>query len=720
MAQVRPAAVVTAVVLFAVVVGIAVRLKSPAGALPAQAPTAGSAPVESAAAAVPVSLETPSRAAAIEAPSGPIGSPADPLPAPLLIAGNADDVAGQLAQIVAAGGPTALPALLAALQKSGITVYGPDDAVAVAAEGPDQGLSFESWEVRAMLGVIGRKHASLLLTTFAAGLVSELPELRDQPVARLLARDIIVQAQGSDAPTRFWARFIIELGKQPHRYKPYDLQADIANVNLDAIQLSLITQRLSADLTTVAGGAHDEAGVFSLPVVYAAEPCTPSPSRPAAKVSQSVFGSVLSAVGRNVIEARDRIRRSMRNFTNYRDLLFLLNALRVDVEMEGGPPLKRTKSTEAGEARKIRATVSIGGTVLEWDTCLGNAMRIGQGRNNSWYRPGPVPDVPVDWDLDGRGIVRIPMSAPAAERGLPDAAKTDAQGITRLAVEGAPQTRNLKPTARERRRTAAAAASVKVKFADLVHRVEGADNSLASGVNNWIFDQEITVDVPYPFEVIDWSDGAGHWTGTITVVDTAISGFSGRGAFDQGATESQETETKQIDVELVDTVSERGDGGSLVASVKGKIRGTYTRLKTHASWTKESCGATKGRKMNNTSRESTTGTGQDDATISVTIFPDGTYLVGASSEMQIEATPQFSAELEVFGAGCAVINKTSANELVKLSHALGGMIQVTGKVDPSDLDVLRGSTTVDQSPTVTSAGGTSKIFRTTTWNLRRN
>ena len=71
--QVRPAAVVTAVVLFAVVIGIAVRLKSPAGALPAQAPTAGSAPVEGAAAAVPVSLETPSRAAAIQAPAGQSG-----------------------------------------------------------------------------------------------------------------------------------------------------------------------------------------------------------------------------------------------------------------------------------------------------------------------------------------------------------------------------------------------------------------------------------------------------------------------------------------------------------------------------------------------------------------------------------------------------------------------------------------------------------------------
>ena len=570
MPQVRPAAVVTAVVLFAVVIGIAVRLKSPAGALPAQAPTAGSAPVESAAAAVPVSLETPSRAPAIEAPSGPIGSPADPLPAPLLVAGNADDLAGQLAQIVAAGGPTALPALLAALQKSGITVYGPDDAVAVAAEGPDQGLSFESWEVRAMLGVIGRKHASLPLTTFAAGLVSELPELRDQPVARLLARDIIVQAHASDAPTRFWARFIIELGKQPHRYKPYDLQADVANVSLDAIQLSLITQRLAADLTTVAGGAHDEAGFFSLPVVYAAEPCAPSPSRPAAK-GQPIRLRIGAERGR---PQRDRGSRSHQpKHEKFRELpgsLFLLNALRVDVEMEGGPPLKRTKTTEAGEARKIRATVSIGGTVLEWDTCLGNAIRIGQGRDNNWYRPGPVPDVPVDWDLDGRGIVRIPMSAPAAERGLPDAAKTDAQGITRLAVEGAPQTRNLKPTARERRRTAAAAASVKVKFGDLVHRLAGADNSLASGLNNWIFDQEITVDVPYPFEVIDGPTvrvtGPGRsrsWTrrsagSRVRRIRSGRHGVAG---------DRDETDRR----ELVDTVSEHGDAGSLVARSKARF-----------------------------------------------------------------------------------------------------------------------------------------------------
>lgn len=708
MPRVRPASVLGAVLLLVVLVGIAVRLMGPAGGKEPPTP-------------VPVALETSSSAPVIEAPSGPVGLPTDPLPEPLQLPGDPDRVASLLAPIVAAGGPSALPALLAALQKSGITVYGPDEAVAVAAEGPDQGLYFESWEVRAMLGVIGRKHASVPLTSFAAGLASDLPELRDQHADRLLADDIIAHANAPDAPIHFWARFIVELGKQPHRHQPYDLlgQADVASVNLDAIQLSMITQRLAADLTTAAGGARAAHNFFSLPPVYAAEPCASSPSRPAAKVSQSVFGSLLSAVGRNVLEARDRVRRSMENFRNYRDLLFLLNALKVDVEMEDGPPLKRTKTTSAGEERKIKTTVSIGGTVLEWDTCLGNAMRIGQPGGSSWYRPGPVPDVPVDWDLDGRGIVRIPMSAPAAERGLPDATKTDARGVARLAVEGAPQVRNLRSTARERRRTAAAAASVKVKFADLVHRVAGADNSLASGLNNWVFDQEITIDVPYPFEVIDWSDGAGQWTGTITVVDTAISGFSGRGAFNQGATQSQETETKQIEVTLMETLSEHGDGGSLAASVKGRIKGTYTRLKTHASWTKESCGATKGRVMNNTSRESTTGTGQDEATISVTVFADGTYLVGAASEMQIEATPQFSAELEAFGAGCAVVTKTSANELVKLTHALGGMIQVTGKVDPNDPDVLSGSTTVDQSPRVVSDGATSRIFRTTTWNLRR-
>jgi hypothetical protein len=652
---------------------------------------------------------------------GPVGLPGDPLPAPMPVPdGHPDEIASVLAPMVAAGGPDALPALLAALQKSGIAVYGPDNAVAVQAGGPDEGLSFESWQVRAMLGVVGRRRASVSLSSLAVGLAAKMPALRDQPVAQELAADIVKSANGDDPVRRFWARFIAELGRHRPGSAAYDLlgNVDPSAVRLDPIQLAMIALQLQAEITTAAGAPLDSAARPSrpslldaiFPTLYAAAPCNPSPNHPRPSVSRGVFMSLIMSMS----SAVNQVGRDLtQNLRDYQNLILLLNAVKVDVELEGGSALRRTKTTTAGEARKVRATVSINSSLLEWDNCFAEVLG---GRVPDWRRPGPLPGIPVDWNLQGGEIVRIPTGAPGNERGLPDGTRTDNQGFARLAVEGSPQSRNLPETAKEERRQVAATASVKLKFADLVHRTAGS----LPDPNNWLFDQEFTLDVPYPFEVMDWTDGAGRWTGSISVVETTISTYAGDGT--GGATQSAETATTKVTYELTETVSENGSNGTVFASVKGRVEGSYDVQKTHSSWQLKSCGAVKDRRMNNTSQEAGTATKSGTANIMVTIFDDGRYVIAAhSEELQANLITRFQATLDVFGQNCVPIARTDARESVPMLRNLGALAQANGTVDRNNPNALMGEVTEDSGPPASggSGRGGTRTVKTIKWNLRR-
>ena len=688
-------------------------------------------PAEDVAADVP-GQEQPLSPASNEAPADLMGLPTDPLPAPLALAsGDGDLAATRLAQTIMAGGSDALPALVTALARSGFAVNGSDGAVAVPAEGPDAGLVLESWQVRSLIGVVGaRKHVSVPLASLATGLVATFPSLNDRPVAQLLADGIVDSAESDEPALRFWARFIIELGKQPHAYPSYDLptKPDITSVRLDAIQLSLIVRRLVAELGMSSGTERvanvGTPGLFSMPVVYADEPCTPTGPPPRPKVSRSAFGELIRTVtapGRALDRAASP---SIENWLDYENLMLMFAALKVDVEMEGGPPLRRTKTTTPGEQKRIRATVSLDGAPLEWLNCYRAWMNShGRELRNPPRSNGPVPNVAVEFDLDGRTIVRIPTSAPAAERGLPGATRTDSQGIARLAVEGEPQDRQLQEPSREERKTASVTVSATVKASDLLTRSHPSEGIASTDVvHGWVTEQDFTIDVPYPFEVIDWSDTPGRWTGSISVVETTLSSSSGEAPFNRGAHTIQETETDQITVRVTDTTSDQ----SGLATLKGQTEAKYTRLKTFAGWTLESCGNITGRKMNNTSRESSNGTGTGDSAISVTMFDDGTYLIGASStDFVMPITGQNSGELEVFRSngnnGCYVATKADTQEHVPLERPVGGLIQATGRVDPKAPNVLKGSVTEEHGPSGTPQPGTTyRRVKTTTWEFTRH
>jgi hypothetical protein len=126
--------------------------------------------------------------------------------------------------------------------------------------------------------------------------------------------------------------------------------------------------------------------------------------------------------------------------------------------------------------------------------------------------------------------------------------------------------------------------------------------------------------------------------------------------------------------------------------------------------------------MNNTSRESSFGSGEADANLVVSISGDGTYQVMANvPDLKVPVTGQFNGELEVFRQGCAVAANADSRSHAPSEWTLGGVISVSGRIDPSNAGVLKGTTSEEIPLSAEPQPGTRwKRVKTTTWELRRN
>ena len=99
-----------------------------------------------------------------------------------------------------------------------------------------------------LASALPERTVSLALSDVAEIVRTPVPELKNAPVAQLLVHDLRALAHGPASPSRFWARFVIELGRSPEgRPSPLVTQSDLAKIRLNGLQVSLILQRLSLD-----------------------------------------------------------------------------------------------------------------------------------------------------------------------------------------------------------------------------------------------------------------------------------------------------------------------------------------------------------------------------------------------------------------------------------------------------------------------------------------
>ncbi len=160
------------------------------------------------------------------------------------------------------GNQDSLPALMAALQASGIGVVGPENAVDAKPLEPWQGITMQRWEVRlAAAMVLPQRSVSLALPDLAAFLVAAIPELTGAPVEQLIVKDLRALAD-SPAPTKqFFGRFIAALGRNAVSHDPgNDLSGDVnpQTIQLDGLQTSLLLRRLAIDVLMLTGDAKGQ------------------------------------------------------------------------------------------------------------------------------------------------------------------------------------------------------------------------------------------------------------------------------------------------------------------------------------------------------------------------------------------------------------------------------------------------------------------------------
>jgi hypothetical protein len=170
----------------------------------------------------------------------------EPLPIP---SGSPDDAAIDLAKKIAAADEQSTAALMTAIQMAGFSIRAKGGTISFVPKGPSQGMAFDTFSVAAMAKLYCDGWA-ISLADLTVVLGKTVHTLEDAPLNQVLLQGIAKASEG-DQPLRFWARTIVELGRNAS--PTYDLmnpKVDPANVQLNAIQVTFILQRIAGDLST--------------------------------------------------------------------------------------------------------------------------------------------------------------------------------------------------------------------------------------------------------------------------------------------------------------------------------------------------------------------------------------------------------------------------------------------------------------------------------------
>jgi hypothetical protein len=684
-----------------------------------------------------------------------LGAPDDALPTPLasLPSGEpvlSDQGADDLARRILEGGPDFLPALVAALQASGIGIVGPENVEVTKPAEPWQGMVMQRWEVRlAAATVLPERSVTLSLTDLAAFLIEVLPELKGAPIEQLIVDDLRAIA-GSQVPTkRFFGRFLAALGRNATSHAPYDLlgTVDPQTIRLDGLQTSLILRRLAADIATRAESTHAASpkkaaslvehieNLFATPIyaqgrtVCAMSETTQTVLDAGAfggsmvwggfQVGELGMGGLMERLGIGNLGPAASI---VSTLLSYAQFIAIYSALEADVSIDSQPLVRTKKTTEARERKQLTAIVKLNVGNAEMLNCfrfllapLGLDFNLGndgpvKGAHVSWYgvegfdeSAGPLhggPDAIVRLTSDGAGPVT-------------DAVTGD-DGKVRVTVEGRPQRQQISNDATEVPKSAKVRLQVALKGADLFGDLQEAAGTAAGGlvglatvpISMLMRAQWASVG-HFRFAVTDWRDGPVQWAGTVkyTKVTKWTRAQSGKG----GHSTREFNEAWTVDMDITGTAGAPSLFGSSAASLDARARANYAKSDSNTGVNLVMC--------NRVVRESTysqvdTGEGSGagtagislgisaDGQYSITVRPDVTLMYKSAHNMQqnnVDGTKQ-----------CGITTTTSSNN----SSGTGRIdvdIQGDGTIDPSKPDRLTGKTEEKEGDTT----------KTLTWDLQR-
>lgn len=365
--------------------------------------------------------------------------------------GDADAQAAELARQVAAGDANSTAALYAAILGAGFGVRDTDGSL-LKGVSPGQGLAFDAAEVAAMAKMYGEGR-SAPLSDVGLLLASQSPRLDKGRVTALLLEGIRLHAgEGGSPHLRFWARFIVELGRQGGA----DLLSakDPAGVRLDPVQHAFITRRLTGDLIARAGREAAGAGrsesergprferaawggevrlmKAGFEADFEAGGSAPAPggfgaaaqSAPPCKLEgdggtvmdagalgiSTGFGALMGYLEDSLGEkAKDflgkygKVATAVNLLLAYAKFVQSYASLETVIEMEGAGPLVRTRNARPGGRKNFVATTRI--NVGKWQTynCIRLALVAAAGIDFSTMNDGPLGGVTITWRLEEGG-----------------------------------------------------------------------------------------------------------------------------------------------------------------------------------------------------------------------------------------------------------------------------------------------------------------------------
>ena len=453
--------------------------------------------------------------------------------------GTPDEVAAELAKRVAAGDDQSMPALLAAIMAAGFGVRDSDGGVTQTVQ-PGQGLIFDAWEIASMAKMYGERRTVEL--SYLCDALKTIPELKEAPLETIIINGIRKQAVSDQPELRFWARFIVELGRNSS--PRYDLlgNGNQTSIRIDAIQNALILRRVTGDIYTLSqrpAQASKQSNRSSLvaahkpqsKIVYAhasqAQPCTLSETESLVADVRALglttaFGELMSFVEKKVGGSAGELFGGYGKFANISNIVlayfkFILTYANLGTEITvENPPLVRNTSTAAGQKRQLTAKVFMKIGKLQQVNCFRWLLNAGLGLDFNLPNDGPLEGVGVNWHLVSGGfadyyhggdrdaqIVWFTGTGPRIQdagtyAGIPGKGgtpvgnltqtKTDAQGNARILLEGASRRRYIPSPHIPVMKTAVVRTTVKLKggdiksdLTDIIGHVSGGMISLGKG-----------------------------------------------------------------------------------------------------------------------------------------------------------------------------------------------------------------------------------------------
>ena len=225
-------------------------------------------------------------------------------------------------------------------------------------------------------------------------------------------------------------------------------------------------------------------------------------------------------------------------------------ALETKIVMEDAPPLIRTKNSQPGERKQMRAEVRMNIGNWQMYNCVRLALNVTAGIDFATLNDGPLGDVGVTWHLHQGGAserysnstginpnaeqfvgitqdgIRRIQDKGVGTRSTQNAnyAKTDNEGIVRAILEGSPQ-RNYKAgnlfkvtkQARVSTTIKMKAGEIKGDMVDVIGQAFGGALGLITMPTELLYRTSWFASAAIFVPVIDWEECQRGWSGTISI-----------------------------------------------------------------------------------------------------------------------------------------------------------------------------------------------------------